>query len=137
MAQRTFRVDWAKCLLVDEYGIRAPSSHHLWDDPLPETRYNLSLEVNPEGAGSLAGAGEYDEFGFSALPGGSSSSPEQFFSLGTVGAWWSATEFPSDYGLPSAWVRVIAPKHGHVHHSYYPKSFGISLRCVRETVHVR
>ncbi len=74
----------------------------------------------------------FDEFGFSALPGGSSSPPEAFFYLGAVGAWWSATEFPSDYGLPSAWVRVMAPKHGNVHHSYYPKSFGLSLRCVRD-----
>ncbi len=31
------------------------------DDPEPELKYNLSLDVNPEGAGNVTGAGEYHE----------------------------------------------------------------------------
>ncbi len=70
----------------------------------------------------------FDEFGFSALPGGYGYPPESFLYLGAVGAWWSATEYLS-WG---AWVRTMAPKNGSVYHSYHITSNGLSLRCVRD-----
>ncbi len=70
----------------------------------------------------------FDEFGFSALPGGRRYPAGSFSHLGTRGRWWSSTEHSS----PTAWGRsmvlddgVVAPYGGN-------KALGFSLRCVRD-----
>lgn len=67
-----------------------------------------------------------NDFGFSALPGGHYSSGP-FSNLGTGGSWWSATE-SSTY----AWSRHMYSSNGTVTRGNNNKSYGFSLRCLRD-----
>ena len=69
----------------------------------------------------------FDEFGFSALPGGSRRPDGSFSNLGTRGRWWSSTEDSSD-----AWGRIMFHFLGGVTGGSSDKAFGFSLRCVRD-----
>ncbi len=69
-----------------------------------------------------------DEFGFSALPGGSrGDSIGGFLYMGYSGSWWGSTE--SDTNL--AWFRSMACPIGSVYRSQSHKRFGYSVRCAR------
>jgi uncharacterized protein (TIGR02145 family) len=70
----------------------------------------------------------FDEFGFSALPGGNRWTPGGFFGLGAYGSWWSSTETSST----NAWGRDLYRSNGGVDRSNYGKTNGLSLRCVRD-----
>jgi len=70
----------------------------------------------------------FDEFGFSALPGGSRFTNGSFASLGTHGDWWSSTGYSSTY----AWNRSMSHGNGNVYRLIYNKSYGFSLRCFRD-----
>jgi uncharacterized protein (TIGR02145 family)/uncharacterized repeat protein (TIGR02543 family) len=70
----------------------------------------------------------FDEFGFSALPGGSRWSDGSFNFLGTLGFWWSSTEYSSTL----AWRRSLRHHLGNVDRRNDTKTNGISLRCVRD-----
>ncbi len=70
----------------------------------------------------------FDEFGFSALPGGSRSSSGIFGDIGTHGRWWSSTEF-----LNFAAYRNISVNYSDV----LPvnsgnKRLGLSVRCIKD-----
>ena len=68
-----------------------------------------------------------DEFGFTALPGGYGWGGD-FFHIGGVGTWWSATEI-AVYG---AWLWAIDLGFDYVHRSAnYKRNFLLSVRCVR------
>ncbi len=69
----------------------------------------------------------FDEFGFSALPGGYRWTDGGFGRLGAGGYWWSSTE-----SVPAAWGRAMDRNFGGVFRYGYSKSFGFSLRCVRD-----
>jgi len=69
----------------------------------------------------------FDEFGFSALPGGFRLTDGSFYYLGTIGYWWSSTEYSST----RAWYRYMWHFYGNVHRSSSNKPLGFSLRCVR------
>jgi len=69
----------------------------------------------------------FDEFGFSALPGGDRNATGGFYLLGALGRWWSSTERSSTY----AWRRTMLHGYGSVSRVYGNKAFGLSLRCVR------
>jgi uncharacterized protein (TIGR02145 family) len=66
--------------------------------------------------------------GFTALPGGSRSSGGNFFDVRDYAVLWSANEF----GSGNAWYRLLDFTIGNVLTSYYNKSFGASVRCLRD-----
>jgi len=70
-----------------------------------------------------------DDFGFSALPGGSGYSDGRFFSVGYYGYWWSSSEYNS-YG---AYYRgMYYYDEGAIWYSGNKASLS-SVRCVQET----
>jgi len=73
----------------------------------------------------------FDEFGFSALPGGLRDRNVAFRSLGQYGAWWSATE-RSDSTNESVWLRSFSNNHGKLGRLSYYKERGYSVRCIRK-----
>ena len=71
-----------------------------------------------------------DEYGFSALPGSGGRSDGSFFSVGSSGVWWSATE--SKYDASTAYGASM-----HYDDSYFgtfdnSKSWLYSVRCVQD-----
>jgi uncharacterized protein (TIGR02145 family) len=70
----------------------------------------------------------FDAFGFSALPGGDRNPGESFSGIGSLGYWWSSTEGSSLF----AWARTLGHYLGSVFHYNSYKSYGFSLRCVRD-----
>ncbi len=66
-----------------------------------------------------------DKFGFSALPGGLRDSYGEFQKLGHYGIWWSANE------EEGTWGRYMTYNLGNIFRSYGNKSYGFSVRCVR------
>jgi len=65
--------------------------------------------------------------GFTALPGGSSSSGS-FHDVGANDAWWSATEYSASY----AWSRHVNYSYATVYHANYHKAYGVSVRCLKD-----
>ena len=70
----------------------------------------------------------FDEFGFSALPGGILHTNGSYLFLGTLGYWWSSTENSSPY----AWYLIINNINSIVYRYYSHKTGSFSLRCVRD-----
>ena len=69
----------------------------------------------------------FDEFGFSALPGGSRYASGNYGSIGVLGYWWSSSEVSS----ANAWFRYVGSASGSVVRHIYDKRFGFSVRCFR------
>jgi uncharacterized protein (TIGR02145 family) len=68
-----------------------------------------------------------DEYGFSALPGGTRYSGGGFFDVGLYGYWWTATEDSADF----AYCRNMYYDSGNVGCDIFNyKSYGRSVRCV-------
>lgn len=72
--------------------------------------------------------GATNESGFSALPGGYRTVDGSFYDIRNLAFFWSATEY--DYGL--AWNRNLYYHNGSVNRSINLKSFGASVRCLRD-----
>jgi len=72
----------------------------------------------------------FDEFGFSALPGGNRFTSGNFSDVGDFGDWWSSSEHSS----ANAWYRSMGIVHGSVSRNHYLKILGLSIRCIREVV---
>lgn len=71
----------------------------------------------------------FDEFMFSAFPGGYRNTNGSFFNIGSYGYWWSSTEYSSAL----AWGRSMYYGVGYVNRYYYGhKTFGLSVRCLRD-----
>lgn len=73
--------------------------------------------------------GATNSSGFTALPGGLSYTSGDFNYLGSIGHWWSATEYST---TTVAWGRYLSAGHGNVYRHFYLKGFGFSVRCVRD-----
>ncbi len=71
--------------------------------------------------------GATNESGFSALPGGRRYNVGSFSSISSDAFFWSATESAST----TAWVRNLNYNGGLVYVNYSNKSFGASVRCLR------
>ena len=71
--------------------------------------------------------GGTDDFGFSALPGGSHDSGGSFDNVDRNGYWWTATE----YGSSNAYYRYMDYNNDYVNEYYYGKSHAFSVRCVQ------
>ena len=71
--------------------------------------------------------GATNESGFSALPGGVRNSVGSFFDIRNNAFFWSATELDNS----NAWNRYLNYNGGLVYVNYSNKSFGASVRCLR------
>ena len=72
--------------------------------------------------------GATNESGFTAVPAGLRESYGTFVSVGSDGVWWSSSE--NDLG--SAWFRSLHYDYSDVTRNNGYKSFGFSVRCVRD-----
>jgi uncharacterized protein (TIGR02145 family)/uncharacterized repeat protein (TIGR02543 family) len=72
--------------------------------------------------------GATNESGFSAFPGGYRFVDGPFYSVGSLGNWWSATE----YGAADAWFRGLLYNYSDLYRSDGNKGLGFSVRCVRD-----
>jgi uncharacterized protein (TIGR02145 family) len=72
-----------------------------------------------------------DEFGFSAMPGGSRISGGNFYDVGKMGKWWNASEHES-YGS-SAYYRSMFYGDWTTNRDYYDKSLLFSVRCIKDS----
>lgn len=66
--------------------------------------------------------------GFGALPGGYRNYNGTDDNVGDCGYWWSATA----YGATYAWRRYLFYNNSQVYRSNYYKTYGFSVRCVRD-----
>jgi uncharacterized protein (TIGR02145 family) len=69
-----------------------------------------------------------DDFGFSALPGGSRNTDGSFFVLGSWGYWWTATEGDVDF----AYGWYVGTDLEGVGRGYGGKEDGFSVRCLQD-----
>lgn len=70
-----------------------------------------------------------DDFGFAALPAGFSDCRDGFGSLGRFAYFWSSTETEN---TKKAWIRKLYYPTDAIGRSSYNKSFGFSVRCVKD-----
>jgi uncharacterized protein (TIGR02145 family) len=68
-----------------------------------------------------------DDYGFSALPGGSGDG-DRFLHVGNYGLWWSTAEATSNY----AWYRDINKSNRYFNWTDYDKLYLVSVRCVQD-----
>jgi uncharacterized protein (TIGR02145 family) len=68
-----------------------------------------------------------NEFGFTALPGGTRWDYEDFCCLGYSGCWWSITPFNTSW----AWYRQIDSSYPDLYSNYHDKYKGMSVRCIK------
>ncbi|NVO10978.1 MAG: fibrobacter succinogenes major paralogous domain-containing protein [Bacteroidales bacterium] len=67
--------------------------------------------------------------GFTALPGGYRiGNSGSFYDFGSVGFWWSSTEYNSEY----AYLRYINNNNSSLKKNFYVKRFGFSVRCIKD-----
>ncbi|MBE0640364.1 MAG: hypothetical protein IH598_17770 [Bacteroidales bacterium] len=69
----------------------------------------------------------FDEFGFSALPGGYRFIDGAFYGIGDLGFWWSSTLGPPTL----SWLRYMVYDTAVVYRQEGYKTSGISVRCLR------
>ena len=78
--------------------------------------------------------GATNSSGFTGLPGGYRFSNGDFYGIGTNGYWWGSSE--GSPGLPVspfiAWYRSLYYDDGVVVRNYYYKTYGFSVRCLRD-----
>ncbi|HOG19479.1 MAG TPA: fibrobacter succinogenes major paralogous domain-containing protein, partial [Salinivirgaceae bacterium] len=72
--------------------------------------------------------GTTNESGFTALPGGYRSNYGYFYSVGSHGHWWSATEINDTI----AWYRSMNYSNSKVIWDNFYKEVGRSVRCLRD-----
>jgi uncharacterized protein (TIGR02145 family) len=72
--------------------------------------------------------GATNESGFTALPGGYRNFLDTFGYVGSLGYWWSSTELNATY----AWNRYLYYLNSYIYSSYYFKTNGFSVRCLRD-----
>jgi len=120
--------DWTTAKII------CPSGWHLPSDAEWTTLIDYVGGANTAGTKLRAKIGwngngnGTDDYGFSALPGGSGDPAGNFFNVSNFEGWWSATEHSSN----SAWDRNMDFSKSDVR-SYSPdKSFLFSVRCVKD-----
>ncbi len=92
-----------------------------------------NTDIHPRWNHQFDGFHGNDQFGFSALPGGMRHQYGGFNDIGTWGRWWSSTtentnpENAHIFGLSN-----FHPESGPEIDQYYIKTFGLSVRCVRD-----
>ncbi len=71
-----------------------------------------------------------DKFGFAGLPAGDRSHLGSFYYIGGYGWWWSSSTADHDNTL--VWYRDLQHSSGRLNRHNTAKTFGYSVRCVRE-----
>jgi uncharacterized protein (TIGR02145 family) len=71
-----------------------------------------------------------DDFGFSALPGGTRGTTDNLTGLGAYGFWWTSTESAED--PQQAWSRAMHNSTGQVSRGAEDKIRGHSIRCIKD-----
>jgi len=129
--------DWSQFLnfIIDEYD----AGYH-YEDPDGVGNFLKScLQVNSpygEGCNTISHPRwnahnvhhGFDEFGFSALPGGYRFINGQYYDIGNYVYWWSSTENSST----ESWWWSIRKYFGSLNRYFYKKQNGLSIRCVRK-----
>jgi uncharacterized protein (TIGR02145 family) len=113
----------------------APTGWHVPSDG-EWTKLTASLGDNAGGKMKETGAAHWEtpnggatnSSGFTGLPGGSRYSNGAFYDIGYTGFWWSSTE----YSTTTAWYRTLYYKYGDVYRYSNSKTFGFSVRCLRD-----
>jgi uncharacterized protein (TIGR02145 family) len=119
--------DWATAKRVCPAGWHLPTRQE-WDDLIEEVGKNVSgKRLKSKSRWKNNGNGT-DDYGFSALPGGYRYSDGNFNTAGNFGYWWTATEYGSGY----AYNRYMHYDDDGVGENYGDKSYGFSVRCVRD-----
>jgi uncharacterized protein (TIGR02145 family) len=109
-----------------------PTGWHLpskaeWDGLIAATGGGEAGSKLKAASGWADGSGGTDDFGFSALPGGSRNAGGGFDKT-DKGNWWTATE--RDGGF--AYYRFMNNAKNTVYDNYYSKDGGYSVRCLRD-----
>jgi uncharacterized protein (TIGR02145 family) len=120
--------DWETALTA------CPSGWHLPSDA--EWTTLTSFVGSPAGtklkakSGWNNGGNGTDDYGFSALPGGFVDANGNFFYVGDIGRWWSATENDAS----NAWYRYMHVSYGSadVGRDSFGKTFLYSVRCLQD-----
>ena len=104
-----------------------------WHVPTNADWTTLTTELGGESVAggkmkSIGTAGATNESGFSALPGGVRNSVGSFLDIRNNAFFWSATELDDS----NAWNRYLNYNVGLVYVNYSNKSFGASVRCLRD-----
>lgn len=114
-----------------------PNGWHLPDDAdwdsLAEFMGGKSLsgeKLRESGTTHWKGLNSYstNDFDFTALPGGYRYNYGTFYTNGSRGHWWSATQYDSSL----AWYRLIYYDKKELDKNYINKGVGFSVRCVRD-----
>jgi len=123
-------------MLYDWNGARTscPAGWHLpsleeWNDLVTKAGGSAAGMKLKAKSGWYQNANGTDEYGFSALPGGSRDSDGRFRDVGSYGFLWTATSYRSD----NACVRYMYyDRDDVVVESSYDKRYGLSARCVQD-----
>ena len=74
-----------------------------------------------------------DDFGFSALPGGTRNGfTGNFYSAGTKGRWWSYSPGENVAGAGTAWYRILSYSSPAIDRAYLHRQNGMSVRCLKD-----
>jgi uncharacterized protein (TIGR02145 family) len=118
--------DWETACNVCPTGWHLPS-HEEWTQLTDFVGSNPSVKLKAKEGWKSNGNGT-DDYGFSALPGGSRRYTGAFSNIAKDGAWWSSTET----GSSDAWNRVMIPSNGKVFNIDDSKRNGFSVRCIKD-----
>ncbi len=126
VAKYGYLYDWQTAKNVCPTGWHLPSDAE-WTQFTDFVGSNPGTKLKAKSGWSSNGNGT-DDYGFSALPGGHRYSYGTFISIGDNGYWWSSTELNAS----SAWYRAMFYSSSFVSRLGSNKSWGFSVRCVRD-----
>jgi len=110
-------------------GMRLPTRYEWWDLMTAVNVITSGIQLKSKHGWNHNGNGT-DDFGFSALPGGSYHDGS-FFGVGYDGNWWTDTEVDDYYPYRSAAYSIMSSNRDYVRIETYSKSDGYSVRCVK------
>jgi len=120
--------DWHAAMKACPAGWRLPAREE-WNDLVTEIgdhgEASRKLKSTTGWRDDMNGT---DEFGFTAIPSGHRNAAGTFRDVGSGGFWWSATVYEDG----KAWSRLKGWVFGIVDEYSDNKSYGFSVRCIRE-----
>jgi len=126
VAKYGYLYDWQTARNVCPTGWHLPSDAE-WTQLTDFVGSNPGTKLKAKSGWNSNGNGN-DDYGFSALPGGYRNYNGNFYDVGNSGNWWSSTEYDTN----DAWIRSMYYFNSKVSRYYYKKSWGFSVRCLRD-----